>query len=97
MRELILLTFFIMVLDNDVDDDSSLLSFDTETRMKLANLGTALSTSTYGLKLEIIIELIIISTGNKGGYKGLGFASEFGSQEVADSYDCNAGNICSVN
>jgi hypothetical protein len=29
--------------------------------------------------------------GNKGGYKGLGFASEFEVVKEVDSYDCNAG------
>lgn len=59
------------VLDgDDVSLDS--LSMDGETRMKLANLGTQLSTS------------------NKGGYKGLGFASEFETVQEVDSYDCNA-------
>lgn len=58
---------------NGDNDDISISSLDTETRMKLANVSSAL-----------------LSSNDKGGYKGLGFASEFEVGEQIDSYDCNA-------
>ena len=57
----------------DGDDVSlSSMSMDSVTRVKMANLGTQMTTSS------------------KGGYKGLGFASEFEVVKEVDSYDCNA-------
>ena len=102
------MVFVSFCADEDGDEEASLASLagslDSEMRTKLANMGTALSTSklpSYVVSCRVLSICVVLTarhgtaclTGDKGGYKGLGFASEFEAVKEVDNYDCNAGTV----